>query len=305
MSSAILYVVDATAVLFRAYYGMNSLSSPDGVEVGGVLGVCQWLVRFVRAVRPRFVTCVFDAGAVTFRNELYPPYKANRGEPPEDLVPQFELAFEATEALGFRSFRIPGYEADDLMATIASRGSKAGVRTILITPDKDVAQLIDSDVKVMDPKDFGIVDAEAVHRKFGVAPEQLADLLALAGDSTDNIPGVAGVGPKTASALIQAFGSLDQLYASLESVPDLPIRGAKTLPAKLTASREDVYLFRDLVRLSTEAPLSEDAMTLGMLGFEGPRIDADALFDRLGFHGPLRSLRGTGGTSHAPRSGGE
>jgi DNA polymerase-1 len=290
-SGKILYVVDATATLFRAYYGMNKLSAPDGREVGGILGFCQSLSRFARTVRPEFVTCVFDAGEVTFRNDLYPLYKANRVAPPADLLHQFDLAFSAAEALGFRSFRIPGYEADDLMATIAHRGMKVGITTILVTPDKDVQQLVGKRVKVMDPRSFSVGGPEEVRERFGVAPDQLPDLLSLAGDSTDNIPGVPGVGLKTAVALILEFGSLEEIYRNLDQVGRLDLRGAKNLPVKLGSAREEIYLYRDLVRLRTEAPLSEEAMTLGMLRYGGPRGDADSFFDALGFHGPLRALR--------------
>jgi DNA polymerase-1 len=286
-----LYVVDATATLFRAYYAMGSVSAPDGLEVGGVLGFCQSLARFMRTVKPRFVTCVFDAGEITFRNDLYPPYKANRGAPPEDLIPQFDLAFDSAEALGFRSFRIAGYEADDLMATIAYRGTKAGITTVLVTPDKDVQQLVGSNVKVMDPRDFRVMGRKDVETRFGVSPKQLVDLQALAGDATDNIPGVPGVGQKTAAALIRAFRNLEGVYDNLDRITELPIRGAKRLPEKLAASREDAYLFRDLVRLSTEAPLSEEAMTLGNFLYQGPREDADDLMGGLGIPGPVRTLR--------------
>lgn len=286
-----LHVVDGTATLFRAYYGMNKIPAPDGREVGGVLGFCQYLSRFVREVQPTHIAIVFDTAEATYRHDLYPDYKANRTEPPEDMTHQFELAYKCSEALGFLSYRIPGYEADDLMATMAHRGKKAGIRTVMVTPDKDVHQLIDKNVSVMDPKSFELVGAKDVEKRFGVPPSHMPDLMAIAGDSTDNVPGVVGVGPKGATALVKAFGHLDEIYANLEAVPDLGIRGAKSVAKKLEASKEMAYLCRELVRLNSDAPLSEDAMTLGMLRYRGPRDDADPHFDELGFHGPLKALR--------------
>ena len=291
MPKTTLHVLDGTAVLFRAYYGMNKLSAPDGREVGGTFGFCQSLSRFVRVVRPTHAAVVFDTETATYRHELYAAYKANRTEPPEDMVHQFELAFTSAQALGFLCYRIPGYEADDLMATMAYRGRRAGIRTILVTPDKDVCQLVEANVLMMDPRSLELADHDAVMKRFGVAPASLPDVQALAGDATDNIPGVAGVGLKTAVRLIQAFGSMDAVYARLDEVAALDIRGAKSIAKKLEAGRRMAYLSRELVRLNTDAPLSKDAMTLGMLRYRGPRQDADAHFDEIGYRAPLQALR--------------
>lgn len=291
MSRTTLHVLDGTAALFRAYYGMNKLSAPDGREVGGTFGFCQSLSRFVRVVRPTHAAVVFDTETATYRHDLYPAYKANRAEPPEDMLHQFELAFASAQVLGFLSYRIPGYEADDLMATMASRGRRAGIRTILVTPDKDVCQLVEANVLVMDPRSYEIADHDSVVERFGVPPGSLPDVQALAGDATDNIPGVAGVGLKTAVRLVQAFGSLDAIYARLDEIAGLDIRGAKGIAKKLEDGRRMAYLCRELVRLNTDAPLSKDAMTLGMLRYRGPRDDADAHFDEVGYRAPLQALR--------------
>jgi DNA polymerase-1 len=291
MPKTTLHVLDGTAALFRAYYGMNKLSAPDGREVGGTFGFCQSLSRFVRVVRPTHAAVVFDTEATTYRHDLYPEYKANRTEPPEDMVHQFELAFVSAQALGFLCYRIPGYEADDLMATMAYRGRRAGIRTILVTPDKDVCQLIDANVLVMDPRSYELADQEAVVLRFGVSPANLPDVQALAGDATDNIPGVAGVGLKTAVRLVQALGNLDAIYARLDEVAELDIRGAKSIAKKLEDGRRMAYLSRELVRLNTDAPLSKDAMTLGMLRYRGPREDADVHFEEVGYRAPLQALR--------------
>ncbi len=295
-----LFVIDATATLFRSYFAMKKLAAPDGREVGGLLGFGQTLARMVRDVRPSHVALVFDTPDRTFRHDRYPAYKANRSAPPEDMEHQFDLAIEVSTALGFRCFRIPGYEADDLMATFARRSEQAGVESVLVTPDKDVLQLVRDAVRVMDPKSLELQDRGKVIERMGVPPELVTTLLALAGDSTDNVPGVAGVGPKTALALVQALGSLESIFERLDDVAALPIRGAKTLGAKLEAGRERAFLSHELVVLDDAAPLSEEDMTLGMLRYRGPREDATALFDDLGFHAPLRTLSALGERDEGP-----
>ncbi|MCB9832876.1 MAG: hypothetical protein H6807_10400 [Planctomycetes bacterium] len=291
MTATRLFVIDGTATLFRSYFAMNKLKAPDGREVGGLLGFGQTLARYLRDLGPSHLALVFDSAERTFRHERYPDYKANRSAPPEDMEHQFDLSVELAEALGFRCFRIPGFEADDLMATFARRSREAGLECVLVTPDKDVLQLVGPGISVMDPKTLGLQDAEAVVTRLGVPPALVTTLQALAGDATDNVPGVAGVGAKTALALVQGLGDLDAIYARLDQVAGLPIRGARGLGAKLEAGRERAYLSLDLVRLDDRAPLSDDAMTLGMLRYRGPGPEADALCDRLGFHQPLRSLR--------------
>lgn len=286
-----LHVLDGTATLFRAYFGMNKVKAPDGREVGGLLGFCQALSRFIRTVRPTHVALVFDTAERTLRHDVYADYKANREAPPDDMEHQFDLSLRCTEALGLRHFRIPGYEADDLMATMAARGRTADVEVDLVSPDKDILQLISDGVQVLDPKTYEAVTAEDLRERLGVLPERLIDYLALAGDSSDNVPGVRGIGPKSAAALVSVLGSLEDIYGNLERVADLPVRGAKSMAAKLEAGRDNAFLSRDLVRLYEDAPLSAEAMSLGDLRWRGPTSDADELFDELGFHAPLRALR--------------
>ena len=193
-----IWIADGTAALFRAYFGMRSVRAPDGTEVGGVLGFAQWLAKWVTSQMPTHVALVFDAGASTFRNSMYPEYKANRGAPPEDLIPQFDLAQALAHELGFVCFCEPGYEADDLMATLAAKIRASGQRGVLVTPDKDVLQLIDDTISVAEPKAWGRLGHAEVMLRFGVSPAQMVDFQALCGDSTDNIPGVPGIGPKSA-----------------------------------------------------------------------------------------------------------
>jgi DNA polymerase I len=286
-----LVVFDGTAMLFRAYYGMGNFTSTDGVEVGGVFGVALQLASFIRRARTRRFFIVFDAGRKTFRNTIDPSYKANRGAPPEDLVPQFALVQEMVDALGFLHLSIPGFEADDLMATAASQCREAQVDCWLVSPDKDLYQLVDDRVRIYHPKKKLVLGADYVLDTLGVPPAAAVDYFALVGDNVDNIPGVRGVGPKAAAQLLQHFEGLDDLYDRLEDVPSLPIRGAKSLAAKLSSARSDAFLARSLVRLKDDIPLGIDGPLHERAEWKGPYAEADAFFERLGFARPLRDMR--------------
>lgn len=287
-----LWVIDATALLFRAYYGMPAKLSPTGEPVGAVLGLGHLLRGLLRRA-PERVVLVYDAGRTTFRSRLDPRYKANRGAPPPDLAPQFERARAFGVAAGFVTLSVPDYEADDLMATLAREATATGLRTRLFSVDKDLCQLVCDDapaVVLEDPRTGEVCDAAGVVRRIGVAPRQIVDYMALVGDSTDNVPGVPGVGPKAALALIAAFGDLDSIYGALGRVASLPLRGARGLAARLEAGRDEAFLARELVRL-------DDAVPLGALDLDadtrwrGPPADADAFFAALGSAGSLRGLR--------------
>lgn len=301
-----LWVIDATALLFRAYYGMPPRSSPAGVPIGAVLGLAQLLLQIVRRNQARRVALVYDAGRETFRNRLDPRYKAQRGEPPPDLVPQFDLALRLGQALGFAAYSVPDFEADDLMATLARHAGAAGVGARLVSVDKDLCQLVRDAgpaVAVEDPKKGELLDEAGVRLRMGVAPRQVVDAMALTGDSSDNIPGVRGVGPRAAVALLEAFGDLEGIYADLGRVEALALRGAKGLAKKLEAGRAEAFLARDLVRLCDAVPIETSAAASGraavpggaggllaQTSWQGPRSDAAALFDELGTHGSLRAF---------------
>ena len=291
MSQDPLVVFDGTAMLFRAYYGMGSFKSQDNTEIGGVFGVALQLVSMIRRSRSRRYFVVFDAGRRTFRNDIDPSYKANRGAPPEDLVPQFALVKEMVESLGFLTRSLPGYEADDLMASAAAECRKLGADCWLVSPDKDLYQLVDENVRIYHPKLKTVLGSDYVLQKLGVPPTAAVDYFALVGDNVDNIPGVKGVGPKAAAQLLQHFPSLDAIYNGLDEIPDLPIRGAKSLMNKLSASRSDAFLARSLVRLREDVPLELDGPLLDQSQWEGPNESADAFFEALGFDRPLRELR--------------
>jgi DNA polymerase-1 len=212
-----LYLVDGSGYLFRAYHALPPLSrKADGLPTGAVAGYCNMLWKLLEDMRgpeaPTHLAVIFDAGKITFRNAIYPQYKANRPEPPEDLIPQFPLVRDATRAFSVACVEQPGFEADDLIATYARFAREAGAKTTIVSSDKDLMQLvIDGEIELLDPvKNKRIGSAEVIER-FGVPPSKVVEVQALAGDSTDNVPGVRGIGVKTAAELINAYGDVETL----------------------------------------------------------------------------------------------
>lgn len=285
-----LWVIDATALLVRAYYGSGPRVSPTGVPMGAVLGLSQLLLQVLRRGGARHVALVYDAGRVTFRNRIDPRYKAHRGEPPEDLVPQFELALRLGQALGFAAYSVPDYEADDLTATLARLAREEGVGARLVSVDKDLCQLVRDAapaVRLEDPKTGELCDEEGVRQRMGVAPGRVVDAMALTGDTSDNIPGVRGVGRQAAVALLEAFGDLEGIYADLGRVEAMQVRGAKGLARKLEAGREEAFLARELVRLCDEVPVA--AVSIGSGRAAVPAVGEGGLLERTRWGGPGRS----------------
>jgi DNA polymerase-1 len=314
-----LWVVDATALLFRAYYGVRPRVSPTGTPVGAVLGLASLLQQVLRRGRPEHVALVYDAGRTTFRSRIDPRYKAHRGEPPADLVPQFDLALALGEALGFATYSVPDYEADDLMATLARLARETGASARLVSVDKDLCQLVrDAGPRTVleDPKTGAACDEAGVRARLGVAPAQVVDAMALIGDSSDNIAGVRGVGRRAAAALVAAFGDLDGIYADLARVEALALRGARGLARKLEAGRAEAYLARRLVRLCDAVPVASVPTAPGRAAaprgagdvrtatrWTGPRAEVDALAASLGARGLARGFHelaaGRGGAGRA------
>jgi 5'-3' exonuclease len=235
----------------------------DGNPAHAVFGFARLLGDLIERARPKYIAVAFDQSLMRcFRNRIYPAYKANRDAPPADLQLQFERCMELCKCLGITAFASTEYEADDIIGTLVSAMRRDGVRSTVITRDKDLAQLIrEGDVYW----DFGGRDPYSYHdieRRFGVIPERFADYLALTGDSVDNIPGVPGIGPKTAAALMKEFASLDDLYGGLERVAALKMRGAVALGARLLQHREAAYLARQLTGIACDVPLGATSHSL-------------------------------------------
>ncbi len=251
-STDALYIVDGSGFVFRAYHALPPLTTRAGIPSGAVYGFTQMLLRLELDHRPSHLVVVFDAGSHSFRNDLYPQYKATRVEPPGDLVPQFASVRRVVEAFGIALIDARGFEADDLIATLTHRAKAQGQRVVIVSSDKDLMQLVDDRcvlIDTMKPKDF-VYGPSEVEAKFGVPPAQLGDLLALMGDSIDNIPGVPGVGPKTASALIHHFGSLEALLDRTDEIHTIAgLRGAASVEAKVKTHIDAIRLSRRLVAL--------------------------------------------------------
>lgn len=274
-------LVDASPYAFRAYFSLPpTLRDRSGRSVHAVYGFANFLLQLIRAEAPSRLAVAFDGSLVTsFRNELYPPYKAQRELPPAELEEQLDLCRELASALGATTAIDDRFEADDLVAAWVDRARReAWGPAVVVSSDKDLAQLVGPHVEFLDFAKAERYGAAAVVERFGVAPHQIADLLALAGDPVDNIPGVAGIGKKTAAQLLQTFGSLDELYARLDELPHVPIRGARGLHEKLVTGRDLAFLSQRLTRVAPEAPAP------AVSRFEGAeRRATDDLFDRLGF----------------------
>ena len=251
-----LWMIDASAYIFRAYHALPPLTrKSDGLPVGAVQGYCNMLWKLLRDMKgedgPTHLVAIFDHSEKTFRNTLYDQYKAHRPPPPEDLIPQFPLVREATAAFGVHCVELPGYEADDLIATYACKARDAGGEAVIVSSDKDLMQLIGRGVVMWDPmKDRRLAEAEVVE-KFGVGPEKMIDLQALIGDSVDNVPGAPGIGPKTAAQLLEEYGDLDTLLARAGEIKQPKRRQT------LIEFADQIRLSRELVRLTCDAPAPE------------------------------------------------
>jgi len=251
-----LWMIDASAYIFRAYHALPPLTrKSDGLPVGAVQGYCNMLWKLIRDMKgadgPTHLVAIFDHSEKTFRNDLYDQYKANRSAPPEDLIPQFPLVRDATRAFGVHCVELPGYEADDLIATYACRARDAGGEAVIVSSDKDLMQLIGGGVVMWDPmKDRRLAEPE-VFEKFGVGPDKMIDLQALIGDSVDNVPGAPGIGPKTAAQLLDEYGDLDTLLARAGEIKQPKRRET------LINFADQIRLSRELVRLTCDAPAPE------------------------------------------------
>jgi DNA polymerase I len=287
----LIFLIDASVYVFRAYHSLlPDMRDRDGNPVHAVFGFARFLGDLIERVRPRYIAVAFDARrSGSYRARIFPAYKANREPAPADLALQFERCREVCRHLGVAVFVDPEYEADDLIGTLGCLMRDAGVRSAFITRDKDLAQLPrDGDLFW----DFGAREQFGYHdieRHFGVRPERFADYLALTGDDVDNIPGVPGIGHRTAASLMKAFASLDELYGDLARVARLKLRGAATLGARLEKHRESVYLARRLTHIACDLPLGVGPESLVRRAPDMPALSG--LYDELGF-GPFLRRQG-------------
>jgi len=259
-----VYLIDASIYIFRAWFSVpDSMRGDNGEPVNAVYGFCRFLTEFVERKNASHVGIAFDENLTqSFRNDIYPNYKMNRELPPDALKNQFKLCRRVAEAAGFYCVGHDRYEADDLIATMALSMREQGFRNVIVSGDKDLAQLLRGNDFWWDFARDQQLDAAKVIEKFGVAPEFIQDYLGLCGDAVDNIPGVPGIGPKTASELLQRFDTVERVYENLDDLRHLQIRGAKTLAAKLKEHKDQAVLSKQLATVAYDAPIESDQALL-------------------------------------------
>jgi len=286
MPSQHLYLVDGSSYIFRAFHRLPPLTNKHGLNVGAVYGYTTMLWKLAESLNkadgPTHLAVILDASESTFRNRLYDQYKANRPPPPPELVPQFPLIRDATRAFSIPCLEEDGLEADDIIACYAKAALAAGWQVTIVSSDKDLMQLIEPGLDMLDTMNDRRIGRDEVIEKFGVPPEQLGEVLALMGDSVDNVPGVPGIGPKTASQLIQQYGDVETVLAHVEEI------AKPKLKANLIEHAEMARLSRELVRLVCDAPLPEPLEALAMKGI--PEEPLRAFLDHHGFRSLLARL---------------
>lgn len=283
-----LYLIDGSGFIFRAYHALPPLNRPDGTPVNAVLGFTNMLVRLLKDKNAHHVAVIFDAARKNFRNDIYPEYKAYRPPPPDDLIPQFPLIRDATRAFALPSIEQEGFEADDLIATYARLAQNAGQHVVIVSSDKDLMQLVRPGVELMDPMKQTMMGEDAVFEKFGVKPNRVIDVQALCGDSVDNVPGVPGIGIKTAAALITEYGDLETLLSRASEIKQEKRR--ETLITNADAARMSYRL----VKLDDDVPVITPLDDLKIRDLTMP--DLRAFLAEQGFHSVIARLgRDVGG----------
>ncbi|MGB0619163.1 MAG: 5'-3' exonuclease [Myxococcota bacterium] len=281
----VVHLFDGHVYIFRAYYSMPSMTAADGTPCNAAYGFANTLIRYATEEDPSHVGVCFDAAMTSFRNEVEPEYKAQRGEPPDDLEPQFDLCHEISVALGFATYEVDDYEADDLLGTIADEVVRRKADARVLTTDKDLCQLVREDgrVVVYDLAKEKTFDADAVREKFGVSPAQIPDYLGLVGDKIDNLPGVPGIGAKSAAAVLQAFETIENVPDDFEAWGDVSVRGAKRMAEKIAEHRDRALKTKDLATVLREVPGVKPGLSdLAYRGADRERVEE--LFERLGWN---------------------
>ncbi|MBT8137091.1 MAG: exodeoxyribonuclease IX [Gammaproteobacteria bacterium] len=286
--ATVIYLVDASVYVFRAYYSIPAdMVDGAGNLINAVYGYARFLGDLLERAQPTHIVVAFDESINTsFRNDIYPEYKANREDPPEDLMWQFRQCKRVTAAMGVTSYADERFEADDIIGTLAYSLRERAKNFVVVTRDKDLAQLIRSGDEYWDYAANRRYGYDDIVDKIGVRAEQIPDFLALAGDSVDNIPGVPGVGPKTAIALLQYFDTLDSVYENLDEVAKVPVRGAKKLGARLAQHEEKARLSRQLTGVARDAPVEN---TMRSMRWSKPDLAMlESLYDELDIGDALR-----------------
>ncbi|MBI4832878.1 MAG: hypothetical protein HY801_15265 [Candidatus Lindowbacteria bacterium] len=278
-----IYLIDGHSYAYRAFHAIPQLTDSSGLALNAVYGFTRMLLKFIKEVEPDYIAVAFDTPRETFRHKMYDQYKATRAEQPEEMRHQIPLIKEVVDAFNIAAFELDGYEADDVLATLAKRAASEGIEAVIVTGDKDMLQLISDNIKVLNPhKENFLYDAGAVKERFGVGPEKIRDLMAMAGDSIDNIPGVPGVGPKTAAGLLNEYETLEGIYEHLDEV-----KGEKR-KENLRENKERAFLSRRLATTETDVPLDVDLEACRLKKYDTVKVVE--LFKKLEFRSLINEV---------------
>ena len=245
-----LILIDGYSFLFRAFFAIRNLTRKDGTPVGGLYGFSRMLIKIITEIEYTHIAVAFDTGKKTFRNEIYSEYKANRPPCPPELLPQFPLVRELVKVLNITSLEKDGYEADDIIATYAKKAENDGFEVVIVSSDKDLMQLVDEKILMFDGMKNEFIDIEKVREKWGVEPTKVLDVLTLMGDASDNVPGVQGIGPKTAMELINTYGDIDGLLKNIDNIKQAKRREI------LKNSIDDILLSKKLITLDKDVKMN-------------------------------------------------
>ena len=270
-----IYIVDASIYVFRAWFSLpDSLTDPEGNPVNAVYGFIRFVTELMEQTRPSYIVFAFDGSLTSsFRNEIFADYKANRESSPPELKRQFEMCRSLISALGLTPLVHDRYEADDLIATVACNMRRQGFKNVIVSSDKDLTQIVEAQDIWWNFSKREQLSAEGIHDRFGVWPNQIADYLALVGDSVDNIPGVPGVGARSASRLLRLYPDLEALYENIAQVSQLAIRNAGKIAENLKRHKEQAFIARRLTTLVSEIPLDSGVSGYGVSPANGAELD--------------------------------
>ncbi|WP_457625629.1 5'-3' exonuclease [Persephonella sp.] len=276
-----LILIDGSSYLYRAFYALPPLKSPKGEPTGAIYGFIRMLSKLMNEFNPEYIAVAFDLPGKTFRHEEYKEYKATRKETPDELKQQIPKLKEILKLWGIKIIEIPGYEADDIIATLAKKGKERGFEVIIVTPDKDMMQLVEEGVYIFNPVTEEIFDREKVKEKYGIYPKQFVDFLAMVGDTVDNIIGVKGVGPKTARKLLEQFGNIENI---LENIDKLKPK----LQEAFEEAKERLEQNKFLVKLKSDVPVEVEPQDLHKE--KADLITLKKRFEELGFRSLLKEI---------------
>lgn len=283
-----VYLIDGSSYIFRAFFALPPLTNSSGLPTQAVYGFTNTTFKFLKAYRPEYLAVLLDAGRETFRNQIYQDYKGNRPEAPPDLIPQFPYIRKILGAMNVPVLELAGFEADDLIATLAKYFSTRGSEVVIVSGDKDLMQLVGESVRLLDTAKEKWIGVEGVKEKFGVEPEKVIEVMGLMGDSIDNIPGVKGIGEKTAIALIQRYHSLENLFDHLDELEKTGLKGADRIRKALAEGKQRAFLSRDLATVRIDVPIQVELEQLRYRGYHQEKLRD--LFVELEFSHLLKSL---------------